>query len=252
MTKSARLAASAVIVAGCAAAMPAHAAFVTFAGASGSLAAAVTFSQSAPGAPLAVQLTNTSTSDVLVPTDVLTGVFFTLAGSPALTRTSAVLPTGSVVVYDADGQPAGGVVGGEWAYKAGLSGAPGGAQAGLSSSGLGLFGPPDLFPGSDLAPPTSPDGLQYGILSAGDNTATGNAGVTGSGGLIKNSVFFTLGTAPGYTLASTSVSAVSFQYGTALNEPNVVAAVPAPESGALLGAGLLVLTGFANGRRKHD
>src|SRR3989304_2718962 len=163
---------------------------MTFSASSGSLSASATFETS--GSNLIVTLTNTSAADVTVPSDVLTAFFFTLAGDPTLTTLSAMLNSGSSVYYDPQGQPLGGVVGGEWAYRDNLSGAPLNADEGISSAGFGLFGPGDLFPGDDLAPPLSPDGSQYGLLSAGDDTDTGNGGITGSGGLIKNSAIFTL------------------------------------------------------------
>ena len=190
---------------------------IQFVGSSGSLAASVTFS--AAGGVLTVTLANTSAADVLVPADVLTAVFFDLAG-PSLTSASALLGPGSTVVYDPDGQPVGGVVGGEWAYGAGLSGAPGGAARGISSAGFGLFGAA-TFPGPELnGNAASVNGVGYGILSAGDNIATGNNGVVGnpgvidSAGLIKNSVVFTL-TYSG-VLNEADIRNVSFQYGTAL------------------------------------
>jgi hypothetical protein len=246
------LAAAALAVAGLGVAAPASSSII-FAGNSGSLSASVEFDIS--GSALIVTLTNTSTADVLVPTDVLTAVFFDLENDPALTRTSAVLGPGSVVYYDSDGQPAGGVVGGEWAYLNGLNQYA--ANSGISSSGLGLFGPGDLFPGSDLEPPASPDGLQYGVLSAGDNPATGNAGITGSGGLIRNSVVFTLGDLPqGFTLAD--VNSVTFQYGTALTEQHIPGEcrecpqqqTPEPGSLGLLGLGALALAATRR-RRSH-
>jgi hypothetical protein len=230
---------------------------ITFVGTSGSLNASATFSTS--GANLIVALANTSAVDVTAPGSVLTGVFFTLAGDPTLGRVSAVLNGGSSVFYDADGQPAGGVVGGEWAYVNHLAGAPGGADEGISSSGLGLFGAAN-FPGADLAGPPSGavNGVQYGLLSAGDNTASGNGGITGSEGLIKNSVIFTLSGLPSLfdPGATGAITRVSFQYGTDLREPNVPGvpagtpqSVPEPGVLGLLGAGLF--GALRRGRRRQ-
>lgn len=186
-----------------------------FTGTSGSLSASANFDVT--GSNLIVTLTNTSTADVLVPTDVLTGVYF--SGVGALSSTYALLTAGSTVIYDPQGQPIGGNVGGEWGFGSGLN-APGGATAAIMSTGaLGGVGQP-TFPGPNLAGPVGLDGLQYGIVSAGDNPATGNGGVTGSEGLIDNSVTFTLGGLPaGFNLAS--IGNVSFQYGTNLSEPIV-------------------------------
>ena len=77
-----------------------------------------------------------------VETEVLTAVFFSL-NDTALTPLSAVLSPGSRVFYDndpvPDGQPAGGVVGGEWAYEPITT-----LGAGISSAGCrsGYFGRP--------------------------------------------------------------------------------------------------------------
>lgn len=213
----------------------------TFYGSEGDKAAQVEFSLS--GGDLVVTLANVAASDVLVPSDVLTAVFFNIDGAPlALTRTSAVLANGSVVYYDPDGQPAGGVVGGEWAYRSGLSGAPNNLPYGISSTGLGLFGPGDRFPGGDLEPPASPDGLQYGLLSDGDDVGTGNGGVTGSGGLIKNAVTFVLSGLPNNFNLS-SIDSAYFLYGTALGEGGFEGhKVPEPASALLVLSGLVLIS----------
>jgi hypothetical protein len=201
---------------------------------------------------LQVLLINTSTADASEPADMLTGVFFNIASDPAFTSISAVLGTGSTVVNGST--PADGVVGGEWAYLNNLSGAPHGANQGISSSGLGLFGGP-TFPGSDLAGPPggAVDGLQYGITSAGDDPTTNNGGA--SVPLIKNAVKFTLGNVPLNFDPAAFITDVSFQYGTGLAEPNITASctscgpggggsnvgVPEPASLALLASGVLML-----------
>src|SRR5262249_38071850 len=139
--------------------------------------------------------TNTSDGDVLMPVDVLTAVFFDVSGPAlSLTPTSAVLNGGSTVFFGTTDP--GNVVGGEWAYKGGLVGEPAGDHYGISSTGINLFGPGDRFPGNNLQGPDSPDGLQYGITSAGDNPATGNSPVTGDNALIQNSVVFHLSGLP--------------------------------------------------------
>lgn len=213
----------------------------TATGTSGDLAASAVFTQNVSN--LQVVLTNTSTADALVPTDILTGVFFSTNGT--LTPVSAILTTGSTVFFDS--APAGGVVGGEWAYGSGLVGAPGGATSGISSTGLGLFGDAN-FPGVDLDDPAALNGLNYGITSAGDNPVTGNTPVT-TIPLIQNSVTFLLGLS-GVDFSALDISNVSFQYGTSLGEPNVPVPVPVPEPGTmmLLGSGLVGLASW--GRKK--
>lgn len=234
-------------------AQPASAA-VTFTGSSGTLAASATFDIVAAGS-LKVTLTNTSGFDALVPADLLSTVFFS-SGSVVFTPVSATLAPGSTVFFGPDG---GGNVGGEWAYASGFAG-PGGATSGISSSGFGLFGASN-FGGPDLDPPNAVNGMNYGITSAGDNTATGNAQLTGGEPFIKNSVNFMLSYTGNFAL--TDISRVSFQYGTSLTEPNIpggcIRGTPGcgttdteiPEPGTLALVGLALL-GAAWGRRRHQ
>jgi hypothetical protein len=203
---------------------------VTFSSSSGELAASAVFD--IVSGNLQVTLRNTSMMDVVRPVDVLTAVFFSAKGT--LTPISALLPSGSVALFGPDG---GGNVGGEWAYASGLSGAPGGANSGISSTGLDLFGAAN-FSGPNLYDPEALDGLNYGITSAGDDPAIGNAKVTGGVPLIKDSVVFTLGAYSGFSL--TDISDVTFQYGTSLSEVQV----PEPGTLLLLGSGLIGLVAY--------
>jgi hypothetical protein len=211
-------------------------------------AASVTFATS--GSSLLVTLTNTALYDSAVPVDILTGVFFDLAGNPGLDRTtgSVVLDAGSSVKGNAGLTDDDGVVGGEWAYIRAAGVLAYGAHQGISSSGLGLFGPGNRFPGTDLESPDSPDGLQYGITTAFDLVENDNGGL--NTGLIQNAVLITLPGLPIGFNPATSIGNVTFQYGTSLTEPSItgtcigdcrvttLATAQEPASLVLLGTGL--------------
>ncbi len=203
---------------------------VTYSFTNGGLGASAEFVRS--GSDLIVTLTNTGTADAIVPTDILTAVYFNVAGNPALTRTSAVVPITSDVFEIGTGTletPGDRVVGGEWAFL---------ITNGISSTGLGIFGPGDRFPGDNLQGPDSPGGVQFGIIPAADNLLTGNGGISGSW-MIKNAAVFRLA---GFSAEpNAAISNVVFQYGTALDEPQYGGDIPEPSSFVLAAIGLIGL-----------
>jgi hypothetical protein len=179
------------------------------------------------------------TTDALVPTNILTGVFF---NAPVTLTTVSATTAGSVYNY-----PGVTNVGGEWAYNSGFSG-PAGSNQGISASGLGLFGPTNNFGGTNFSGPPSGEvgGVDFGIAPAGDNPATGNGGLSGEG-LINNSVTFVLS---GWSGSLASITDVYFQYGTSLTEPGFGGSnTPEPATMVLMGVGAAGLW-FARRRKQ--
>ena len=206
---------------------------VTYTGSQGTLSASATLSQT--GTMLQIMLKNTSTHDVLVPTDVLTGVLF---NSPTLTPVSA-----SLVGTTEYGSSTNFGDGWGYAHISALTFTNAieatGAVAGLGHSNFS-------------ANHTNLQGLAYGIVSAGDNPLTGNGGVTGKGPLAKAEVDFTLTTPAGFKLSDLG-NTVEFVYGTSLNDTKFngrLDPTPTPEPGTLimLGSGIIGLAGVL--RRK--
>jgi len=184
-------------------------------------AASAIFSQS--GNVITVTLTNTATYDAINPTDILTGVYFTsnAPSAPTATPGTATIAPGSTFTAGTGLSPTDGNVGGEWAIKANFkaSNPDGSWNYGISSSGMGVWGQNNRFDTSfNLQGPKSPDGVQWGITTAGDNFATGNGGLSGNG-LIKNSVVFTF-TAVGFNI--NNINTVRFQYGTQFSEASII------------------------------
>jgi hypothetical protein len=231
---------------------------LTFTGSSGNLAASAVFNKVSLGNNkfgLEVILTNTSTFDVVNPSQVLTGLFFNTPNPLNLVPKSATLANGSQVFY-AD-QPANDVVvGREWAYKSNISNqAPFNYNQGIGAAGFGIFGPHDRFESPDLSGNNNDKGslagIDYGLLSAGDDPKTGNqGGIEKSGGLVKNSVAFLMLDLPANFDVS-SIDEVCFQYGSGLKDyPCIKGTQQIPTPSLLLG---LLATGWKMlGKKKSE
>ena len=191
---------------------------------------------------LIVTLSNTGTFDPSNPADILAAVFFDIQGDPKLTPVSAQLETDSSII--AHPLPLGfdGDVGGEWAYRNDLTGAPDGANEGISSANLKWFGGTKyLFPGKNLQGPKSPGGIQFGVTSM-DDLPGNDRGSIKHQGLIQDSVQFVLfGLPDDFSLSQ--ISDVTLQYGTSIKQPQItgeeLAIIPEPSTIMLAVTGLL-------------
>ncbi len=222
------------------------------------LAAQVSFSRVRRG-KMKVRLSNTFAGDVMFQVELLSAVFFDVAGSVPMTPYSAIVPDGSEVLFPEAANPsqphaplAPNVVGGEFAFKSGLEGAPGDAAYGISGVGIDLFGPHDLFPPQiDLDKPASPDGSNYGITSAGDDPNTGNnPDVTGQEPIIKHEVVFTFCGLPCNFKPCRDITNVWFLYGTSWEQQpgEIPPPIPEPISAVCVAAGLAGLGGYLRKR----
>ena len=209
---------------------------------------------------LQITLTNTATSDVMRPSDILSALFFDIAGDPTLTSVSAHLAADGFLSSGTTTANPNLNVGGEWAYNANVTSGSvlGGGGQGISSTGLGVFGGPTFF-GPNIAGPVAVNGLQMAIVNAADDPTTGNAPVTGGTLLSGPSVVFTLsGLAADFDpIESGLITNVSFLYGTSLSGPQYCTGgndcgptppvIAEPGTLALFGLGL---AGFAYTRRR--
>jgi hypothetical protein len=204
---------------------------------------------------LTITLTNTATDDEEfgdpgqdTPGNTLSGIFFDIAGSPSptLTPQSATISAGSLVQADkCDFGPCSASttdVGGEFGFATSWSGGPSSGY-GISSSGY-IGGSGTLFGGPNLDDPDSPDGINFGIISAA-GIYNPNGGLANDP-VIQDTVVFVLTGVTG--ISEDAISNVSFQYGTGFDEPNIV--VPVPAAVWLFGSGLLGMVGIARRRRR--
>ena len=200
------------------------------------LSASATFTDLG-GGQLEVILANTYTGDTVDQGHVLTGVFF--SGTSVLTPVSATAPNGSTNwVAGTPSVPAGSaVLGTEWAYGTGpaTNGATEGiVSAGYYTPGFGNFaGPGDML-----------DGSAYGLLSVG--YAGSHLDGLDSRDYIQNAMDFILNYSGSINL--NAISNVSFQYGTAATDLNLIP-VPEPAPIALLAVSLGLL-GFLRARAR--
>jgi hypothetical protein len=191
---------------------------------------------------LVITLSNTGTSDPRSPADILTGVFFDVAGDPSLTPVSATVGPGSTVVGHQLPLGFDGNVGGEWAYKDDLTKAPGGDTYGISSTKLSFFKKSDLFPGKKIKGTSPLSGVQFGITTLNDGFSNDQSGLKNKG-LIQNTVVFVFDNLPSNFTVS-DISGVTFQYGTSIKQGldiagEMVVQVPEPSTVALVAAGLI-------------
>jgi hypothetical protein len=204
---------------------------------------------------LRVKLSNTSMTDVLQNPDVLTAVFFDIAGTPNLVKDSAKLADGSTVLHGSAGP--GGNVGGEWGYKRNTSGLGSGVtqKYGISAVGFGIFSASNRFDTTQnlFDPPSgSLNGIDYGLTSSVDDPTTGSGHVSGSQAwpLIKNGVVLQFTGLP-TTFKLSDITNIRFQYGSSLTAPCLTGSlVPEPGTLALLGLGVAPIVARCRRRRQ--
>ena len=222
--------------------------FIASASPTDARSASVTFDTSSDGSTLVITLTNTSLAAPVSAHDILTGLFFDIAGNPLLKPVDAVClgygqPGGCAITngFPDAGSTLPGEVSGQWSYrdKADLAY---GADYGISSTFLGgLFNNPAFgFPGDVISGRGS---IDYGITTANDpcvdptNPGCGlgvNNSILWRPEISDSVVFYLSGLAPGFD-PSTTISNVTFNSGTTLS------ALPEPPTFALLGFGVLAV-----------
>jgi hypothetical protein len=233
-----------------------------FVGTTGSLSASANFHSDAGN--LVITLTNTGI-EASDPAQALTGVYFNFPGNVALSPQSVVIPAGSSLLnWDTCSVKSGNNttnpctasttnVGGEFAYSNNLGSGSvwAGANQGVSSAGLGVFGGSNFASGVNLSDPKGIDGPNFSIVNGLASGA--NGGIT-SVPTINNSVVITLA-GVGINFDTSTINHVWFQYGTATTDAHFCAdgsctppRVPEPGSMLLLGTGSLAAAGFLRRR----
>jgi hypothetical protein len=206
---------------------------------------------------LVITVSNTGTSDPRSPADILTGIFFDVAGSPSLTPVSAMVAPDSTVIGQRLPLGFDGNVGGEWAYRDDLTKAPGGDAYGISSTKLGFFKKSDLFPGKKIKGTHPLSGVQFGITTLNDLLANDQGGVKNKG-LVQNTIIFVFDNLPSNFTVS-DISNVTFQYGTSVKNVKkgldiageMVVQVPEPSTVALVAMGFIGALALVRSRARR-
>jgi len=231
-------------------AQPAKASFWTFSDSS-NRAASADFSLS--GNTLTITLQNTASVAPSAPSGVFTAIFFDYSGPGSITFNalnmghSAAVASGAANYSGNYGGFGPNDIGGEWAFRSGVNN----FSYGLSSTGLGDFGPGDRFNNNDLSPPASPDGPQWGIVNS--TFTNGNGGV--SDPMVQDTATFTFTVNGAFDV--NAITRVFFLYGTAYGEAGGDGgggggnAVPAPAGLILLASAVPVFAFRRLIRRKQ-
>jgi hypothetical protein len=206
---------------------------VMFAGSLGSLAASAEFTLD--GDDLKIHLVNTSLTPVGDNPNVLTGIYFDLAGNPALTAGSVALDATSFYTNTSNNSVAL-PLGDHWAYGSGTGGdKPAGyGFYGVGACGFGIFGPHQTFTGNG----GSPSGVNYGLIS--EMSASASNGFKNQGPQIGSGIDIILN---GALSELPDITNVRFQYGSSTTtETSFIAVrVPEPHTAVLLLSGAVGL-----------
>ncbi len=211
-----------------------------------SASADFTFSDAGSGpVTLNIVLTNTMTTNG--GPNWLTGLFFDLAGSPTLDFQSLSAPKGMITLDGIDrtvyegadpdhfwgyrGVNANDLLPGELPF--------GNQEYGLGSSGLEIFGPPDIFNIDPDGPLPQPGGSDGGILAdiEGLSVPEGHEGRP----FMLGSLEFIFELEGVFDLDDLSVSDIAFIFGTGFDE---IVLIPLPLPVAMAGAGLMIVVCF--------
>ena len=189
-------------------------------------------------ATLTITLTNTMTTNG--GPNWLTGLFFDMAGSPALSYQSV---NSQMITLDGTNQSDYTTAAPDhfWAYRDDLSGMLpfGDQQYGLGAAGFDIFGQSDMLNWDPNGPQPQPDGTDGGILAdiEGLSLPDGHDGTP----FVLGSLQLTFWLPEGFNLDDADVSDVAFVFGTGFDEIILVVPLPLPLAMAAAGLGIVAV-----------